>query len=216
METQFLNEHALPGKIGELFTILSFAASIVATIAYFLSTQSRSEMDQRNWKNLARSSFFVHTGSVFGIFITLFYIIFNHYFEYNYAWTHSSRELPFKYLLSCFWEGQEGSFLLWTTWNCILSFFVIGKNNKWESPVMSIVGLAQVILASMLLGLYFFGERLMTLRVAMESKESSSSSFRFSNVWRIGSVSNACQAGKADKADMNAVSSEPPRRIQMT
>ena len=160
METQFLNEHALPGKIGELFTILSFAASIVATIAYFLSTQSRSEMDQRNWKNLARSSFFVHTGSVFGIFITLFYIIFNHYFEYNYAWTHSSRELPFKYLLSCFWEGQEGSFLLWTTWNCILSFFVIGKNNKWESPVMSIVGLAQVILASMLLGLYFFGERI--------------------------------------------------------
>jgi len=160
LETQFLNEHSLPGKIGELFTILSFAASIVATIAYFLSTQSRSEMDQRNWKNLARSSFFVHTGSVFGIFITLFYIIFNHYFEYNYAWTHSSRELPFKYLLSCFWEGQEGSFLLWTTWNCILSFFVIGKNNKWETPVMSIVGLAQVILASMLLGLYFFGERI--------------------------------------------------------
>jgi hypothetical protein len=61
--------------------------------------------------------------------------------------------------------------------------------------------------------LYFFGERLTTLRVAMESKESSSSSFRFSNVWRIGSGSNACQAGKAD---MNAVSSEPPRRIQMT
>jgi cytochrome c-type biogenesis protein CcmF len=37
---------------------------------------------------------------------------------------------------------------------------VIGKNNKWESPVMSVVGLAQVILASMLLGLYFFGERI--------------------------------------------------------
>ena len=150
----------MPGKIGELLTILSFAASIVSTISYFLSVRSRSEIDKNSWKNLARSSFFVHAGSVFGIFITLFYIIFNHYFEYNYAWTHSSRELPFKYLLSCFWEGQEGSFLLWTTWNCILSFFVIGKNKKWETPVMSVVGLTQVFLSSMLLGLYFFGERI--------------------------------------------------------
>ncbi|GBL35276.1 cytochrome c-type biogenesis protein NrfE [Filimonas sp.] len=160
MDTQFLNEHLLPGKIGELFTLISFAASIVCTLSYFFSTQSRSENDQRSWKILARSSFFAHAFSVFGIFITLFYIIFNHYFEYNYAWTHSSRELPFKYLLSCFWEGQEGSFLLWTTWNCILSFFVIGNKGKWETPVMSIVGLSQIFLSSMLLGIYFFGEKI--------------------------------------------------------
>ncbi len=160
METRFLNEHLLPGKIGEMFTLISFAASIVCTLAYFFSTQSKVENDQLSWKKLGRSSFFVHAFSVFGIFVTLFYLIFNHYFEYNYVWSHSSKELPFKYLLSCFWEGQEGSFLLWTTWNCILSFFVLAKRGKWETPVMAIVGLSQIFLSSMLLGIYFFGEKI--------------------------------------------------------
>ncbi len=160
MDTQFLNEHLLPGKIGELFTLISFAASFVAAVSYFLSTQSRIEGDQLSWKKLARASFFTHAFSVFGIFITLFYIIFNHYFQYHYAWSHSSKELPFKYLLSCFWEGQEGSFLLWTTWNCILSFFIMYRKGKWETPVMTIVSVAQIILASTLLGLYFVGEKI--------------------------------------------------------
>ncbi|HOZ52132.1 MAG TPA: cytochrome c biogenesis protein CcsA [Chitinophagaceae bacterium] len=160
MDTQFLNEHLLPGKIGELFTIISFAASLIAAISYFLSAQSKVDETHSSWKKLARSSFFIHSFSVFGIFVTLFYLIFNHYFEYNYVWTHSSKALPFKYLLSCFWEGQEGSFLLWSTWNCFLSFFIIYKKGKWEAPVMTMVSLTQVVLSTMLLGLYFFGEKI--------------------------------------------------------
>lgn len=160
METQFLNEHLLPGQIGQLFAITSFVASIVAAISYFFFAQSKTDPDITGWKKLSRSSFLIHVLSVFGVFVMLFYIIFNHYFEYNYAWAHSSKALPFKYLLSCFWEGQEGSFLLWTTWNCVLSIVVMLSKSKWEAPVMALLSLTQVFLSSMLLGFYVFGEKI--------------------------------------------------------
>jgi len=155
LDQKFLNEHLLPGQIGQLFVIVSFVAAILSTLSYFLSANSKLLTNELQWKKLGRYSFYTHAFSVFGIFATLFYIIFNHYFEYHYAWQHSSKALPFKYLLSCFWEGQEGSFLLWTIWHCVLSFFVFRKDNKWEAPVMAVVGLAQIFLASMLLGLHF-------------------------------------------------------------
>lgn len=91
------------------------------------------------------------------IFATLYHIISNHYFEYKYAWQHSSTALAPKYLLSCFWEGQEGSFLLWSFWHCMLGLVFIWRGKKWEAPVMTIVSFAQVLLATMVLGIHFFG-----------------------------------------------------------
>ena len=43
-------------------------------------------------------------------------MILNHHYEYHYAWSHSSNDLPVYYIISSFWEGQEGSFLLWQFW----------------------------------------------------------------------------------------------------
>lgn len=154
METQFLNEHLVPGQAGQFFIVLSFVASLLSFVAYTLAAQSKLESNVISWKKIAAASFYIHIGSAFLVFGILFYIIFNHYFEYFYAWSHSSKELPFKYLLSCFWEGQEGSFLLWTIWHCILSLFIINRNSKWVAPVMAIVALAQVFLASTLLGIH--------------------------------------------------------------
>ncbi len=135
-------------------------AALVAAIAYYAAAQSPIGDIEKSWKRMARQAFMVHTVSVFGIFSTLFYIIFNHQFEYFYVWSHSSHALPFKYLLSCFWEGQQGSFLLWSIWHTVLGLLVMRSKSKWESPVLSIVSLVQVLLASMLLGLVFFGEKI--------------------------------------------------------
>lgn len=156
MDTQFLNEHLLPGKIGQLLIIISFIGSLASFVAYTFSAQSRLIANEVSWKKLGRILFSIHALSVLSIFITLFYIIFNHYFEYHYAWSHSSKALPFKYLLSCFWEGQEGSFLLWTICHAFLSFFVIKSATKWEAPVMAVISLVQVILATTVLGIHIF------------------------------------------------------------
>jgi cytochrome c-type biogenesis protein CcmF len=58
------------------------------------------------------------------------------------------------------WSGQEGSTLLWMFWHGILGCILIFKAKDWESPVLSIVALAQVLLGSMLLGIYIFGYKL--------------------------------------------------------
>ena len=56
---------------------------------------------------------------------------------------------------ACLWEGQEGSFLIWTVWHVVLSILLVWKGKKWEAPTMMFIMMIQVFLASMLLGLQF-------------------------------------------------------------
>lgn len=153
----YIGEHLLPGQLGHFFIVLSLVASLVATFAYFRSAQSKNETDSFYWKKLARLAFITEVVSVAAIFGILFYIIHNHLFEYKYAWQHSSLSLEFKYMLACFWEGQEGSFLLWSIWHCVLGLILIKTSKKWEAPVMTIVSFAQLCLATMIAGIYIFG-----------------------------------------------------------
>lgn len=152
----YTGEHLLPGILGHFFVLLSLVASLVATFAYFKSAQSKTPNDSASWKTMARAAFTVEVLSVFAIFGILFFIIYNHLFEYKYAWQHSSRTLEVKYLLSCFWEGQEGSFLLWSIWHCVLGAILIRKARNWEAPVMTVISFAQVCLATMIAGIYLF------------------------------------------------------------
>ena len=104
----YIGEHLLPGQLGQFFIVLSLVASLVATFSYFKSAQSKNDADAMHWKKLARYAFITEVLSIISIFSILFYIIHGHLFEYKYAWQHSSRSLEFKYMLACFWEGQEG------------------------------------------------------------------------------------------------------------
>jgi cytochrome c-type biogenesis protein CcmF len=154
-EIQYLNEHPIPGMLGNFFVVLSFVSAIFATVAYYLSTRSAGIEDV--WKKPARWAFYVHGISVIGVVGTLLFMLTNHLYEYKYVWEHLNNEMPMQYVFSCMWEGQEGSFLLWTFWHVILGFFLIKWSKDWEPWVMAIVALVEVFLASMLLGV-FFGE----------------------------------------------------------
>ena len=154
MDIQYIGENLLPGKIGHFFTILTFVGSLFSAFCYFkaATTETKDPTGSNIWLRMARNSFVIHSFALFGIFFALYYIITNHLFEYNYAWAHSSRALPGKYLLSCFWEGQEGSFMLWTFWHCILGFVVMAKAKALESRTMTVISIVQVALSTMLLG----------------------------------------------------------------
>ncbi|NCU03943.1 MAG: cytochrome c biogenesis protein CcsA [Chitinophagaceae bacterium] len=65
-----------------------------------------------------------------------------------------------EYILACFWEGQEGSFLLWSFWHCVLGAIIILREKKWEAPVMTTISFMQFALATMVLGIYFFDFKL--------------------------------------------------------
>jgi cytochrome c-type biogenesis protein CcmF len=152
----YVGEHLMPGKLGQFFVVLSFAGSLIATISYFKTAGAKSIDEAATWKKMARFAFLLNGISIFIVFATIYYIIHQHYFEYNFAWEHSSKNLDPKYMLSCIWEAQEGSFLLWMMWNAVLGTILMFRARQWEGPVLTIISFAQFCLATMILGVYIF------------------------------------------------------------
>jgi cytochrome c-type biogenesis protein CcmF len=155
---EYVGEHLWVGKVGNLFVILSFAFALLASISYFFAARDNDE--SISWKRIGRIAFRSHALAVVGIVATLFMMLHNHYFEFEYVWHHSNKEMPLRYILSCFWEGQEGSFLLWTFWHVVLGLILQRTTKTFEAPVMAVLSVVQVFLASMLLGVFIFDYRI--------------------------------------------------------
>ncbi|NBB88173.1 MAG: cytochrome c assembly protein, partial [Bacteroidetes bacterium] len=148
-------EHLVYGEIGTLAIIASFIFSILGFIAYFRAIRAqKGGTSPAQWKNLGRVSFGIHGISIFVIMGTLFYLLINRHYEYAYVYDHTSDSLPFKYIFSAFWEGQEGSFLLWAFWHVVLGSIFMFSRGKFEANVLAVISLVQVFITSMLLGLY--------------------------------------------------------------
>ncbi|HNQ61512.1 MAG TPA: cytochrome c biogenesis protein CcsA [Bacteroidia bacterium] len=158
MEIAYIGEQLIWGKIGNLLIMLAFAASLLSCFSYLFAIRT----GDISWKKIGRSAFAVHTLSVFGIIAIIFYLVVNHRFEYHYVWEHSNTAMPLKYIFACFWEGQEGSFLLWIFWHIILSWVLIFTAGEWENGVLMVISMVQIFLTSMILGVVVFGHKIGT------------------------------------------------------
>ncbi|EAY29392.1 cytochrome c biogenesis protein CcsA [Microscilla marina] len=155
------------GNLGHLFVIIAFVSAIVASLSYFFAAQmqknepnNQTQLKIDSWKRFARVFFYIHGIAVMGTVFCLFYIIYHHQYQFYYVWNHSANSLPIHYMVSAFWEGQEGSFLLWIFWHVILGVILIRVNKFWEAPMMSVFALVQAFLMSMILGVVIFGSKL--------------------------------------------------------
>jgi cytochrome c-type biogenesis protein CcmF len=157
---KFEGEHLLPGQIGHFFVLLAFIASLISSIAYFKASSILIDKEKQSWILFARAAFFIQFISILCVFFTIYYVCSHHYYEYLYSYKHASKELEPKYLLACIWEGQEGSFILWSIWHCILGSILIFTGKKREAPILGVISLAQFFLLLMILGIYFFNVRI--------------------------------------------------------
>lgn len=154
---EYIGEHPLIGQLGNGFIILAFVASLLASISYFIAAKKDDDSpDHNSWKKLGRMGFNIHVLAILGIIVVLFYMLVNHYYEYDYINKYSNNAMPMRYILSCFWGGQEGSFLLWIFWHAVLGSILYRRAGSWEAPVMAIFTFAQLFLCSMILGVFFF------------------------------------------------------------
>lgn len=147
--------HYFEGQLGHIFVIAAFVSSILASWAFF-----KGRNQEQSWSSFGTKIFYVHSFAVISIVGVLFYLINSHYYEYHYVYSHSSNLLPIYYQISCFWEGQEGSFLLWMFWNAILGIVLMNTNKFWKAPVMLVMSLTQMFLASMILGVVVFNVKI--------------------------------------------------------
>ncbi|MCO6478443.1 MAG: cytochrome c biogenesis protein CcsA, partial [Phaeodactylibacter sp.] len=177
-DIQYVGEHLLPGQIGQVAIVAGFVASLFAAASYFFATQRRESEEYKAWRSMGRWGFLVHGLSVFTVIGVMFYLMVNQYYEYQYVQAHVSEDLPFKYIFSAFWEGQEGSFLLWMFWHVILGLVLMATGKQWEAPTLSVLSVIQLFIGSMILGIYIgFGEEparlgsnpLMLLREVMDA-----------------------------------------------
>jgi cytochrome c-type biogenesis protein CcmF len=119
--------------IGSFIIWISFAAALISTCLYFVSVKKQSVL------LLARNSFYVSVLSVGTVSALLILYILQHRFEYNYITSYSSRDLPTALLITTFWAGQEGSFLLWALFTAVIGFILrrFSQHKGMESEVMT-------------------------------------------------------------------------------
>lgn len=152
----YVGERLWAGHLGNFFIVLSVVASLMAAVSYFYAERTQ----EKSWLALGRVAFRAHVLGVFGIVAVLFFMLLNHYYEYSYVWQHSNNIMPRRYILSCFWEGQEGSFLLWTIWHALIGLVLQRTAKNYEAGVMTVISVVQVFLGTMILGVVIGGTKI--------------------------------------------------------
>jgi len=128
--------------VGSIIIWVAFAAVLVSAGLYYLAVR------KQKFLIAARTSFYV---SIFGVItastLLMLYIL-QHRFEYGYISSYSSRNLPTALLLTTFWAGQEGSFLLWALFAAVIGIFLQAytQRKNMESHAMATYSLVLAFL----------------------------------------------------------------------
>ncbi|MGH9364560.1 MAG: cytochrome c biogenesis protein CcsA [Thermoanaerobaculia bacterium] len=109
----------------------ALAAGLACAVIYWRVDRGREDL-----LPLARSLYSAYAISIFAGSAVLMILLLQHRFDVSYVNAYSSRELPLHFLISTFWAGQEGSFLLWCFWGAVIGLFVWRSAKEQEAPVM--------------------------------------------------------------------------------
>lgn len=135
--------------LGKILIYVAFAASLLSIASFYFSLRNKPQL-------LQYGRLFYHISSIAVIVASAFllYLILTHQFQYTYVYSYSDTQLQTPLLISTFYAGQEGSFLLWTLWTVITGIFLlnyVSKGNRLEAPVMAIFTLVVAFLTFILI-----------------------------------------------------------------
>ena len=138
-------------KIGLLLIVLALAGVLFSAWKYYQVIEEEKNTTSKKKKanspgnrlTFARYGFYFMTLMVVLTSIYLFYLILTHQFQVGYVYRYTSRDLPLGYLISAFWAGQEGSFLLWALFTAILGSVFIRNAKEYEANAMLFLNIIQ-------------------------------------------------------------------------
>ncbi len=114
--------------LGFWVTVVAFLASLAATLNYY-----RNAYRQKFLLSPARVWVKLSAGSILVASALLLLLIFRHDFSNGYVYSYSDRSLPFHFLLSSFYAGQEGSFLFWALCASLIALWLAPYTGKRKS-----------------------------------------------------------------------------------
>ena len=133
--------------IGNILLTLAFAAGVFSLIMYFFTFKGYT-----NTKTYARLGYHIFSISVVAASALLLYAILTHQYQYKYVFNYSNSDLSLGLLMSTFYAGQEGSFMLWLFFTAIVGLILLdysSKHGDLEPRVMMVFSLAASFLALM-------------------------------------------------------------------
>ncbi len=119
---------------GNILLTFGLVASFFTMLMYYFTWKG-----YKNTLTYARVGYYLTTFAVVGASIILLYAILDHNFIYKYVFNYSGDDLPWGLLLSTFYAGQEGSFLLWLLFTVLVGLFLLdftAKRGDLEPRVM--------------------------------------------------------------------------------
>lgn len=132
------------GLLGNGAIILGFLAAMTAMITYLMSVRNPRLV------GVARGGFHVTVSTVLVASLILLILIVKHQFQFHYIWAYSSRDLPLGLLMSTFYAGQEGSFMLWTLMVALVGVVLLAYTQKRDNE-REVMGVYSSILAFLMM-----------------------------------------------------------------
>ncbi|HEX2787622.1 MAG TPA: cytochrome c-type biogenesis CcmF C-terminal domain-containing protein [Ignavibacteria bacterium] len=135
--------------IGKILIYSAFIASIISIFSFF-----KVHFGYNKYLRAGRTFFLITVTCIIFASALLMYLILTHQYQYAYIWEHSNGELQLPLLISTFYAGQEGSFMLWTFMTAVIGIILlnyVSKGNRLEPQVMFMYGLVLAFLAFILI-----------------------------------------------------------------
>ena len=132
--------------LGNPLLVLAFVTALFSLFLFLLGAKDKGKYQESGKKMYYLFFFFTFLAC-----IDLLYLFLTHHFQVEYVYSYSSSDLPFFYLVSSFWAGQEGTFLLWLFFGALLGIFLMKRSGPYRGYVMTFYLLAQIFLLVLLL-----------------------------------------------------------------
>jgi len=132
--------------LGNLLLVLAFMAALFSLFLFLMGAKDKGKYQESGRKIYYLFFLFISLSC-----IDLLYLFLTHHFQTEYVFGYSSSDLPLFYLISSFWAGQEGTFLLWLFFGALMGIFLTKRSGPYRGYVMTFYLLAQIFLLVLLL-----------------------------------------------------------------
>lgn len=117
--------------IGNSILAIACVMGGIAALGYAYAMTGRE-----TFVDLARRAYYIFATATVVMSAYFLMQILNHNFALEYVFSYSSRDLPLGFLISTFWAGQVGSFLLWLLFLSLIGVFLIRRKTENHAAVM--------------------------------------------------------------------------------
>jgi cytochrome c-type biogenesis protein CcmF len=134
-----------PNIPGDLLIFFALGCNVIAGIAYL-----KVAFGNRSYELLSKSSYTLFTAFTALAVAYLYFLFYSHNFAIKYVYEYSERAQSSFYILSAFWGGQEGTYLLWLFFNSLFGFLIIKYGGQYKNYGMAVFTLVNLFLLSIL------------------------------------------------------------------